>query len=233
MCCTRLAGNAGGKNRQKFAIWAHNFVGYIFASKARIDNRKNLLNSNISPTCPHNMVNFVPTNGLDLLASLGHPSKFQRVSRLGFVTALTLLNGGQPNFARCLAVSWSWTSTLYIHFRGCCPITEFCQVQNSLCVQVLRSPVLTALLHGTRAFCVSKSLRGRTSNGITELSQRAHQYSAGRPSRWASAHVVVSAWFAIWNLDHKVEINFTWLDLTCKVVHEPVSIILAKILLRK
>jgi len=33
--------------------------GYIFATKARIDNRKkNLLSSNISATCPHNMVNF-------------------------------------------------------------------------------------------------------------------------------------------------------------------------------
>jgi len=35
--------------------------GYIFATKARIDNRKkNLLSSNISCTCPHNMVNFGP-----------------------------------------------------------------------------------------------------------------------------------------------------------------------------
>jgi len=33
--------------------------GYIFATKACIDNReKNLLSSNISSTCPHNMVNF-------------------------------------------------------------------------------------------------------------------------------------------------------------------------------
>jgi len=39
------------------------------------------------------------------LASLGHPSKFQRVSRLGSVTAATSLTGGQPNFARRLAVS--------------------------------------------------------------------------------------------------------------------------------
>jgi len=32
---------------------------YIFATKAHIDNwKKNLLNRNISPTCPHNMVNF-------------------------------------------------------------------------------------------------------------------------------------------------------------------------------
>jgi len=34
--------------------------GYIFATKAHIDNRKNFLSSNISSTCPHSMVNFVP-----------------------------------------------------------------------------------------------------------------------------------------------------------------------------
>jgi len=33
------------KSRQKFAIWAplHDFVGYIFATMARIDNRKKKL----------------------------------------------------------------------------------------------------------------------------------------------------------------------------------------------
>jgi len=48
----------------KIAIWApsHNFIGCIFAiaTKARIDNRKNLLNGNISTACPCNMVNFGP-----------------------------------------------------------------------------------------------------------------------------------------------------------------------------
>jgi len=44
MCCSRLAAN----------------TGYIFATKAHMDNRKNLLSSNISPTCPHNTVNFGP-----------------------------------------------------------------------------------------------------------------------------------------------------------------------------
>jgi len=34
--------------------------GYIFATKARIDNGKKLLNSNSSSTCPHNMANFGP-----------------------------------------------------------------------------------------------------------------------------------------------------------------------------
>jgi len=62
------------------------------------------------------MVNFGP-----LMAEIGWrvwgiPSKFQRVSRLGFVTAPLSLNGGQLNFAQCLAVSRA--GTLYIHFWG-------------------------------------------------------------------------------------------------------------------
>ena len=47
---------------------------------------------------------------------MGHPSKFQRVLRLGFVTEAMSFTGGQPNFARRLAVSW--TGIIYIHFRG-------------------------------------------------------------------------------------------------------------------
>ena len=68
------------------------------------------------------------TNGWDQLTSLGHHSKFQRVSRVGFVTAPT-------------ALTVSWADTLYIHFEGCCHLTEFSQVQNSLCFQVLRSHI--------------------------------------------------------------------------------------------
>jgi len=60
-----------------------------------------------------------PASGWNRLVSLKHPSKFQRVSRDGFVTAPTSLNGGQPNFAQCLAVSC--VRTLYIHFRGLLP----------------------------------------------------------------------------------------------------------------
>jgi len=52
-------------------------------------------------------------------------------------------------------------------------MTEFCPVQNSLYVQVLRSPVLAALLHGTAAAGVSQTLRRGPRNGITELSQTA------------------------------------------------------------
>jgi len=65
--------------------------GYIFAIKARIDNRKKMLIRNISPTCPYKIVNFGA-----LAAEIGslvwgtnlYPIKFQRISRLGSVTAL-------------------------------------------------------------------------------------------------------------------------------------------------
>jgi len=53
-----------------------------------------------------------------------------------------------------------WTAGLvhYLFLGGSCPVTEFCQVQNSPCVQVLRSPILAALLHGTRPVGVIQTL---------------------------------------------------------------------------
>jgi len=55
--CTRLAENTGRKNSPS-GHHRTNFYGYIFATKAHINNRKkNLLNSNTSPTCPYNIVN--------------------------------------------------------------------------------------------------------------------------------------------------------------------------------
>jgi len=55
--CTRLAGNTGRK-KSPYAHHRITLSGYIFATKAHIDNwKKNLLNSNISPTCPYNMAN--------------------------------------------------------------------------------------------------------------------------------------------------------------------------------
>jgi len=117
--------------------------GYIFATKACISNRKKLVKQQYVPhMCPQ-YGELRPTNGWGLFASLGHPSKFQRVLRLAFVTAATSLNGDQLDFARCLVIFWSGTLYIYI-FWGSCPITEFCHVQNSLCVQLLRSPTLAA-----------------------------------------------------------------------------------------
>jgi len=114
MCCTPLADNTGRK-KSPFAHHRTILLGYIFATKARIDNGENLLSSkissiNMSSQCGERQ----PTNGWDRFGSLEHPSKFQWVSLLSFATAPTSLNGGQSNLARRLAVSW--TGTLYIHF---------------------------------------------------------------------------------------------------------------------
>jgi len=87
------------KNRQKFVLSAHHrttLSGYIFATKAYIDNQKKMLSSNISPTCPHNMVKFSPLaveiglvvwstpsnfNWFRVLAALLHGSRVVSVSQ--------------------------------------------------------------------------------------------------------------------------------------------------------
>ena len=66
-----------------------------------------------------------PISGSHRFTSLGYPSKFQRVSRVGFLTVLMSLNGCQPNFARCLAVSWA--GTLCICFWGLLPPNRILQ----------------------------------------------------------------------------------------------------------
>ena len=74
--------------------------GYIFATKARIDNRKkNLLSSNISSTRSHIIATFGPLAAEIGSVVWGYPCKFQRVSRLGRVTARHSSIGRQPNFA--------------------------------------------------------------------------------------------------------------------------------------
>ena len=99
-CCTRLAGNAGRKKIAKKSPSAHHrtiLSGYIFATKAHIDNqKKSFLSSNISSRCLRNMVNFgllaaeidavvcgTPANfnGFCVLAALLHGSQVVSVSR--------------------------------------------------------------------------------------------------------------------------------------------------------
>jgi len=141
--------------------------GCIFATKAHIDNRKKRVKQQYLFHMSSQYGELRPISGWDRFTSLGHPSKFQQVSRVGFITAPTSLNGRQPNFARSLAPSSGLVQ--YRHFPGLLLLKKFCQVQNSLCVQVLRSPILSALLHGSRAVGVSQTLRRGTRNGIKEF----------------------------------------------------------------
>ena len=91
MCCTRLAENTGRKNDAKKSPSAHHrttLSGYIFATKANIDNRKKLLNSNISPTCLYNMMNFGPVSADIGSLVWGTPANFN-----GFRVLAALLHG--------------------------------------------------------------------------------------------------------------------------------------------
>ena len=65
------------KNRQKSPSAHHRtgLSGHIFATEAHIDNRKKMLSSNISSTCPHSMVNFGP-----LAAEIVHTSPKARLT---------------------------------------------------------------------------------------------------------------------------------------------------------
>jgi len=159
--------------------------GYIFITKACIDNRKKYVKWQYLLHMSSQYGERRPTNGWYLLASLKHPSKFQRVLRLGFVSAR---NGGHPSFAPCLADSC--TGVLYIHLWGSCSLTEFCQLQNSLCVQLLRSPMLAALLHGTPAYGRQPVCGMVQGMELRNFCRGRHLYSAGRPSHWASAHIL-------------------------------------------
>jgi len=102
----------------------------------------------------------------------------------------------------------------YIYIlRGSCPLTEFCHVQNSQCVQVLRSPIYwqrccTALQQWALA-----KLCGVVQGMELQNFRRGRQiYSAGRPSRWASAHILVTV--ALWNrADHYI--FALWFLLLC------------------
>jgi len=91
-CCMRLAKNTGRKKVAKIAIWAPspNFVG-LYLRKRRVSTiGKNLLSSNMSCTCPHNVVNFGPLAAEIGLPVCGTPANFN-----GFRVLAALLHGSE------------------------------------------------------------------------------------------------------------------------------------------
>jgi len=90
----------------------------------------------------------------------------------------------------CIKIRWFFTKLLtkiswlllwltVCTFSGAvCPLTEFCKVQNLLCVQVLRSSILAALLHGTPVVSVSQTLR-HWAAGATYIRQVGHHVGHG------------------------------------------------------
>jgi len=86
------------------------------------------------------MVNFGPLAAEIGLPVWGTPANFN-----GFRVLASLLHQRRSTDVN-QTLHDVWPSPGLVHyiyiFGGSCPLTEFYQVQNSLCVQVLRSPIL-------------------------------------------------------------------------------------------
>jgi len=126
-------------------------------------SEKNLLNGNISFIRPHNTAHL-------RLRSVGEFGASQQIST-DFAPWLRYCSNvaHQRSTKLCtMFVRFLGWYTVYT-FLGLLPVTEFCRLQNSLRIHGLRSPILAALLHGSRAVGVSQCLR----HGITELLERA------------------------------------------------------------
>ena len=87
---------------------------------------KNLLNSNISSTCPHNMVNFGLLAAEIISLVCGTPANFNRFR----VLASLLQRRWSTEANQTLQDVWLFPGLVhYIYiFRSCCPVTEFCQL---------------------------------------------------------------------------------------------------------
>jgi len=81
-------------------------LGYIFETKVRIDNRKNVLNSNTSPTCPYNMVNFSPLAAEIGSLLWGIPANFNRFRVLAALLHCALVLGISQTL-------WHWTEPIF------------------------------------------------------------------------------------------------------------------------
>ena len=106
MRCTRLAGNAGPKKSPKICHLdtIAQLCRAIFSQLRHIStNEKNLLNSNVSPTCPHNTVNFGPVTAEICWRVWGTPANFNGFRVLAALLHDALVVGVSQTlrFARC------------------------------------------------------------------------------------------------------------------------------------
>ena len=145
-------------------------------------SEKNLLNGSISSVCLYNMANFGALTSEIFWQVWDTPANFNSFR----VLALLLHQRHSMEVNQTLHYVWPYFALVYYIYilGGPCPLMEFFQSQNSLSVQVLRSPKLAALLQGTPVVGVSQT---------AALIRGCYLYLLGWPSHWASAHILVMA----------------------------------------
>ena len=132
-----------------------------------------------------------PINRWDRLESLGHPSKFQRVSRLHFVTAATSLTGGlpNPNLARFGHLLGSYTIYTSSGALACWQNFSRCKIHFAFKSYVVQRWQCNCMAHEQRASAkICSVLQGME---LQNFRRDCHLYSAGQPSHWVSAHILV------------------------------------------
>ena len=135
-----------------------------------MDNqKKNLLSSNTSSTCRHNMVNVGPLGAEIASLVWGTPANFAfRFRYCSDVAAKQTLHDVWPSPG--------------IHFRGFLP-------RNGILPGATLTLRASLALSYFGRVTARHSTSGRQPNCV--LSRGRHLYSAGRPSRWALAHILV------------------------------------------
>jgi len=100
MCCMRLVTNTGCKNDAK-NCHLRTIAQLCRAISSQLRHAstigKKLVKQQYLPHMSLQYGELSPTSGWDRFVSLGHPSKFQRVSSLGSVTANHSTSGCHPN----------------------------------------------------------------------------------------------------------------------------------------
>jgi len=188
----RLAENAGSKNDAKNRH-LRNIAQICHAVSSQLRHistiGKKLLNSNMSSTCPRNMANFGPLTAEIRWRVWGTSANFN-----GFRVLLSLLQRRRlPDANQTLYDVWPSPVLLhYIYiFGGSCPLADFCRCKihftSKCCVLVYWQRYCTALQQRSSAKLCGVVQEMEFPN----FDRGRHLYSAGRPSRWASAHFLV------------------------------------------
>jgi len=164
------------KIRQKFAIWApsHNFVGlYLYNEATFRQSQKNLLNSYISSTCPHNMANFGPLTAEISSGVRGNPANFNSFRMLASLLQRRRSPEGRPTkrctmLGRLLGCYTIYTFRGLLRPNGILPGAK-CTLRPSLAFSYIGS--VTA--RHSAAAGVSQTLR-RRADGATCVRQGGH-----------------------------------------------------------
>ena len=154
-----------------------------------------LLNSSISFARCHNTTNVGPLAAEIGSGVWGTPASFSEFCVLAFYCS-DIVQLRPTKLCTMFGRLLHWY-TIYTLFGGFCLLMEFCQVQTSLCVQVLRSPILAALLHDSRPVGVSQTFTAWNKEwNYGTFAPRHFQQTVpprfrGLPSHWAQAHILI------------------------------------------